>query len=370
MPRDRARAVAVIAGTRISVLALGALAVLTIGTWPPSRAQAQWRVAHNELANLLARWDTYWYTSIATGGYHWDPTTFSHQNVVFSPLYPFLMRWVGFLIGGHPIIAGLVISLASFGGAAAVLYRLAVLDIGQPRAWSAILLLSTYPFAFFFSVAYTEALFLFVVAVAFYAMRRDQLWLAALAGFAAGLTRPNGFWLGISLLFVARSYRGPRPVLRFAVALAPFAGTALYSAYLLYRFGDPLAWVHGQAAWGLPLLGRASALDPGEVRPPPGVTDVLVWTGNIVIFFAAMWAVRPVFRRFGAAYASLIVLTLIPPVLSHLFMSVGRFASVLFPLFFWLATVIPEERVPRVAAGFAVMQAVLAVLFFLWLPVV
>jgi len=57
-------------------------------------------------------------------------------------------------------------------------------------------------------------------------------------------------------------------------------------------------------------------------------------------------------------------------VAAHLFISLGRFTSVLFPLFFWLALIVPRPRVARVAGAFAAAQAVLAVCFFLWRPVV
>src|SRR5690242_11264931 len=262
-------------GTRLSILLLGAIAVTIVGTIPAPTAEALWRVSSNELANLQARWDTDFYDQIATAGYRWDPTAFLHQNVVFFPLYPLLMRWGGALLGGHPLLAGTIISLAAFAGAIALLYRLAVLELGQEKAWPVILLLSTYPYALFYSAVYTESLFLLLTVGAFYAMRRRHLVLAALLGFAAGLTRPNGFWLALPLLWIAAtapsSDIGPRPwwadkrrVAAMLAALAPILGAAVFSAYLYARFGDALAWVHGQAAWGMPLLGRGPAPDPAR----------------------------------------------------------------------------------------------------------
>ena len=190
-------------GTRLPILLLGAIAVTIVGTIPAPTAEALWRVSANELVNLQARWDTDFYHQIATVGYRWDPSAFLHQNVVFFPLYPLLMRWGGALLGGHPLLAGTVISLAAFAGAIALLYRMTVLELGEEKAWPVILLLSTYPFALFYSVVYTESLFLFLTVGAFYAMRRRHLLLAALAGLVAGLTRPNGLWLALPLLWMA-----------------------------------------------------------------------------------------------------------------------------------------------------------------------
>src|SRR5205807_576721 len=90
----------------------------------------------------------------------WDASAFLQQNVVFFPLYPLLMRWGGALLGGHPLLAGTVISLAAFAGAISLLYRLAALELGEEKAWPVILLVSTYPYALFYSVVYTESLFL------------------------------------------------------------------------------------------------------------------------------------------------------------------------------------------------------------------
>ena len=82
------------------------------------------------------------------------------------------------------------------------------------------------------------------------------------------------------------------------------------------------------------------------------------------------YAIRPISKRLGPAYGLWIAVNIFPPVVAHLFMSLGRFISVLFPFFFWLAIRIPRERLPQVAALFAAGQAVLATWFFLWRPVV
>ena len=83
-----------------------------------------------------------------------------------------------------------------------------------------------------------------------------------------------------------------------------------------------------------------------------------------------MYAIRPISKTLGLAYGVWIAVNIFPPVAAHLFMSLGRFTSVLFPLFFWMAIRIPRERVPRVAGAFAAGQALLATWFFLWRPVV
>ena len=373
-PSSRSAVLTALIGTRLPVLLLGALAVTLIGTLPAPTAEALWRVSPHELANLQARWDTDFYYSIATTGYHWNPATFLHQNVVFFPLYPLLMRWGGAALGGHPLLAGTVISLAAFAGAIAVLYRLAAYELGAEKAWPVILLLCTYPYALFYSAVYTESLFLFLTVSAFYAMRRGYLLPAALAGCAAGLARPNGFWLALPLLWLAWTtpQEAKRRVATCMAALAPLAGAALFAGYLELRFGDPLAWVHGQAAWGMPLLGRRPAPDPARTAADLRLkyTEVIAYAGDVLAFVGAAAAILPVARRLGMAYAIWIAVNIFPPVATHLFLSLGRFTAVLFPLFFLLALMVPRARVARVATAFAACQAVFAVWFYLWRPVV
>ena len=366
--------------TRLPVLLAGMVVVSIFGTQPPPVAEALWRVAPAELPNLLARWDTFYYHSIAVTGYAWDPNVFRHENVVFFPLYPMLMRWGGMLLGGHPLIAGLVVSFAAFAGAIALVYQLAVLELGQDAARRAVLLLVTFPYAFFFSIVYTESLFLLLSVGAFYSMRRGRVALTAFIGVLIGLARPNGFWISVPLAILAWTGNTPdgnepslnsRRALALLAACTPLVGVSFYSLYLHVRFDDALAWVHGQRAWGLPLLGQASAPDP----PPlpwqhTGWVEVVTWVGNIAAFCTAAVATRPIARRLGAAYAFWIAINILPPVAAHLFLSLGRFTAVLFPVFFWLAQWIPRRRVFPVAAAFGAAQLVLASWFFLWKPVV
>jgi hypothetical protein len=387
VPKRQPSAAAVVAtavvGTRLPILLLGALAVTIVGTVPPPAAEAVWRVSSNELANLLARWDTFFYYTIATDGYHWDPAVFRHYNVVFFPMYAMLMRWGGAALGGQPLVAGLIVSLAAFAGAMTLLYRLARLDLGEDYAWRVVLLISTFPYALYYSAVYTESLFLLLSVGAFYAMRRGRLGWVAICGLAAGLTRPNGFWLALPLACLAlwppdraaaggRAQTSVRLPLALLAACVPVIGVTIFSGYLYWRFGDPIAWVHGQAAWGMPLMLRAGAPDPGKLPGEATIKpiEVLVWIGNIAAFVAAVAAIRPVTRRFGLAYGAWIAVNIFPPVAAHLFMSLGRFISVLFPFFFWLAIRIPRGRLARVAGVFAACQAVLAIWFFLWRPVV
>ena len=77
---------------------------------------------------------------------------------------------------------------------------------------------------------------------------------------------------------------------------------------------------------------------------------------------------RPVWRRFGSAPAALLVVNLVPSLASGGWLSVGRATSVLFPVFLWLADVVPPRHRTAWLVAFAGLQAFAAVLFFTWRP--
>lgn len=373
----------VVVATRVGVLVIGLMAVLTFG-YPQGRAP--FRVAAGELGNLPARFDAGWYLQIATQGYQYLPNRFDRQqNLVFFPAFPTLMHWASLLMARQVLWAGTLVSILAFAWAARYLYRLAREMMDDERAGAAVMLLSAYPFAVFFSAAYTEALFLLAMLGAWYHARRDERWPACAWGLLAGLTRPNGCLLSVPLALVAlapiwQHGRWRRPpggwasvADRLGVAAAPGLGMLLYSAYIYELTGDPLMWLRLQVAWGRENIGAVTFL-AGEWRSVAEQGAYQYATSNVPDFLnllaagLVLAAVVPVWRRFGLPPAVLLVINLVPVLASGGWLSVGRATSVLFPVFLWLADLVPARHRTVTAVVFAGLQAFVAVLFFTWRP--
>lgn len=373
----------VVVTTRIGVLVLGLLAVYAIG-YPQGRAPI--RVAVGEVANLPARFDAGWYLNIATQGYEYLPNRFDRQqNLVFFPAFPTLMAWLSLLLARQVVWSGTLVSILAFAWAMRYLYRLARELMDDQRAVIAVSLLAAYPFAVFFSAPYTEGVFLLAMLGAWWHLRRDERWAAFAWGFLAGLTRPNGCLLSVplALLVVAPSWRHgrlQRPAGgwlsltdRLAVAAAPGLGMLAYSLYIYDLTGDPFMWIRLQAAWGRENVGVLSFL-AGEVRSV-GEQGVYGYaTGNVPNLLNALAATLvavslvPVWRGFGAPAAVLLLVNLLPSLASGGWLSVGRATSVLFPVFLWLADVVPVRHRAIWIGAFAAVQAFAAILFFTWRP--
>ena len=365
---------------RLAILAVGWAAVMTLGIY----GGRQGFDGSNSAVMLPARWDAGWYVSIAMSGYRWDPASTEQQPVVFFPALPGLIA-----LGPAGFVArlwtGTAIAIAFFGIACAYLFRLARAYLTEEQARACTWLVAAYPFAIYFGVPYTESLFLAGSVAAFYHFREQQFARAFAWGLFTGLVRPNGFLLAACLALAVLTLdgriawprgRGARWWLHATAAVAaPVLGVLAYTAYLQYEFGDPLAWMKGQAAWersldDLPEFARVSALTVWNEGAWSYLGKAPLDTLNLLAAAVALLIAVPVTRRFGPALGAFVVFNIAPPLLFGGPMSLGRMTSVLFPVFLWLAAVIPAAHRPAWIAAFAAAQGLAAALFFTWRPLV
>jgi hypothetical protein len=360
--------------TRIGVLVIGFVGIALLGYAPDT---PPYRVYENDLLNMPARWDTGWYMGIAERGYDWQPANqASMQNIAFFPAFPFVMRYVSLPLGRHTIWAGVLVSLVSFFFALRYLFALARDRLGDEVATQAVVFIAAYPFALFFSAAYSESLFLLAALAACYHFQRDQLGRAAAWGLLAGLTRPNGCFLSIALALLAirdgLTIDG-RLLRRMLAASAPGLGLIAFSAYIWSLTGDPFEWAQNHAAYGRVYRGAGDLiLDRLRYVQANGLyhyisTLALDWINGLPVLLAVA-AIWPVYRLMGVAYAALVAVNVAVPVLIGGVLSMGRVTSTLFPVFIWLAVSVPPPLRTSFLIAFAMAQAVLAIAFFTWRP--
>lgn len=209
------------------------------------------------------RFDSLWYEDIAQNGYDKMDITKKHPqaNWNFFPLYPMLLKAASSL--SFPIRAsGIVISNILLYAALAIIYRFIEKRYSANIAERTIFYTLIAPASFYFSVAYSESLFLFLMALGFYLAYEKRFIWASVIGALAAITRIPGF---ILMLVVAYKYleakgislRRPRladlkkldaPVLG-AFALTPVP-LIMFLYHLKTLTGDFLAPMHEQQIWG------------------------------------------------------------------------------------------------------------------------
>ncbi len=378
------------AGTRPAILFVGYMAVLVFG-YPPGPAPPV--QVNNELVNLEARWDANWYLGIVTEGYHFVPNQPGlQQSVAFFPAYPLLVRGVGRILGGRLtsyIGAGVIVSVGSFFLALIYLYALARDTLGDDEARFAVWAVAAYPFALFFGAIYTEPLLLLGMTATFYHFTHGRYVRAAAWGVLVGLTKTNGFLVSIPLAMLALQAaqgglgrqggpagpggRGRQVATAMLAAAGPGIGMLIYSAYVWQLTGDPLGWLRAHGAWGREYSGLLTLVgDRVNIIANAGVEGYvaslphdLINALGVIFVLAAVW---PVARKLGLAYAVFILIYMLPPMAAGGLISAGRFSSVLFPAFLWLAGAVPPRHRPAWIASFAAFQALNAAMFYTWRP--
>jgi hypothetical protein len=376
--------------TRPVVLLVGFLAVATFGLVEGAPASSPRTI----LRELPARFDANWYAGIAAEGYEWQGRFDRQQNFAFFPALPMAMKAVGLATGAYAdgisrdrritrfTWAGLLVALSTFLGAAWYLSSIARDFLPADRARMAVLLLSAYPFAVFFSAAYTESLFLLASLGTWFHFRRHEHGRAALFGLVTGLTRPNGCFLSVPLGLLALGFADvprsdTRPakkssggvVARLAVAAMPGVGMLIYTIYLYFNTGVWFAWARVQVAWGRVLSGGSASasstvdLSGGVLQFAAEQPYVALNAIGLAFAIALIW---PVWRRLGFAWTAYVVVNVAPPVITGGLLSMGRMSSTLFPLFLALAAVLPSRSWPAIAIACALMQGLLAALFYTW----
>lgn len=338
-----------------TMIALSTLSVRLFGIRaqgdPPLHFRWEW------IFEGLFRYDGGWYAGIAEHGYHYIPG--QQSNVAYFPLYPMLMRAVGWIVG-DTVDAGLLITAVA-GCLAAVLAARWMRGRGMsPLAVTlGLAVLLVYPYSWYlYGVVYSDAVFLLAVVAASLAVESDRIVVAGFLTMLASADRPTGLSIAIGMTVLVAERRGVLAhvpgrgrsfVDRFRVPnrfdlrkargrdtaiLLGFGGLAGYIGYLQLEFGRPLLFIDSQRYWGQQ-SGTQTLLKSQywwELTHFVHRSLELTTTVQAFVLLAGLVLVPFVGRRFGWGYAVFqLVLVAMPAIGSKDFMGVGRYLMVLFP---------------------------------------
>lgn len=304
----------------------------------------------SQLLSLWQRWDALWYQYIAENGYH-----AGDGSVHFQPLYSLLSAAVSLVLGGAIVLAELVVASAAFVLAAWLLYQLARMDVSDRTAQLTVVLLVLFPTGFFLFAPYTESLFLLTTVATFWFARRNQPWLAGLAGMCAVLTRMFGVFLVLPLAFEYLRQRHDR---REPIGPALFACTLPAAALILLNLYDQLIVKETESPFQLAKHWGQNIVGPFD--PLPAAFQHVAQTGDAIeviniVFLLGITALA----LYGLRRLTLTYWLYVFPYLLLLFSehgllspleSANRYVLPLFPCFIVLASKL--VRYPWLAATF------------------
>jgi hypothetical protein len=216
----------------------------------------------DSLGKLVRFYDASWYATIAEHGYDAGPFDASAQhNWAFFPLHPLLWRAAARVTGEFPL-TGILLANLCFFFALIVVHRL-TLAIGFDilAADRAVLALALFPVSYFFSLPWTESLFLLLSASCFLAALRERWWLAGVLAAFAAVTRISGLFLLPALaILLWQARKRTSPAAWLALAIAPIAFAA-FAFHLHAVTGDALAFLHIQGAFARPAHPTLEAVE-------------------------------------------------------------------------------------------------------------
>ena len=297
-----------------------------------------------------ANFDGVRYVQIARDGY-------GYLQEAFFPFYPQLIAFFKNFFG-YFTPAGIFVSLTSFILALIVLSKLLSFEkIKEGRIRKIILVLAFFPTAYYFSVVYTESLFLLLVLLSFYLSKQKKYLLAGMVAGLASYTRLVGIFLIPALIIDYCSqencnFSGSiKDKLRKAFKALCFSsisswGLFAYMYFLKRTTGDYFYFAHVQQGFGA-----------GRTTEKLILIYQVFWRYVKMIFTVNpnQWAFYYVLLEFiiSAAFLSLIVwgwykrkeykirdswlvfstLAFILPTLTGTFSSMPRYVLVCFPCF-------------------------------------
>lgn len=313
--------------SRLIVVAAALLAELLV---PRNGALASG--ASGPIVSSLTTWDGWFYLGIARDGYHAAPVTGIYHDYAFLPLYPAVVKVVAL---GQDVLVGpasVLVSNAAFLVSLGLLARVGELRLGRERAERAVLLLAISPFAFVFSMAYAESLFLALALGAFLAAESDRRGLAGLLLLLAGLARLQGLILVpvVGLLLLLRDGRRLRASQLWV--LLGLIGTVAFLAYVAWLTGSAGSYSGTQADWGRSGIGsyaQGSSL-LAMLSPWNAIQLAVLLVGVFLLVF-----LRP--DGIPLPYALLAPLFLGTTIASGILESIGRYATLAFPYAWVLA---------------------------------
>jgi Gpi18-like mannosyltransferase len=365
---------AVFLSVRVS---LSALAVLVASFRPLPRVDLERNLAsfglepvssrvEQLLLEVWQRWDVIHYQRIAAQGYT------DHQSSVFPPLFPALTKLVGIILGGHYLLAALLVSNLSFLVALIYFFKLTRLDYDREVARRTTLYLAIFPTAFFFLVPYSESVFFLLVMLFFYAVWHRHWTAASVAAGLAAFTKIQGLVLIVPLC--CEWLRHARFSLRRAGSLALLMVPVLLppAAFVLARHlaGYPPLWsvleTHWHSTIGAPwhnlanLLGRLAS----NRLTANDVLDAVIVVPFLLLTLVSLFKTRLSYSLYSAATLAVVTSIVYPDLpLTNL----PRHWLLLFPTFIFLAVQAKSPNIRRcIVYGSSSLLILLTGMFVRW----
>lgn len=352
------------ASTRFALIVTG-FAALTMFPAHPVESWMGLAFPDHNLIDGWVRWDSFWYESIIDPHPRFVPPELSNAN--FFPFY----SWVSWMASlpfraffdlEHAFyFGGLLVSSVSFLLALKAIERVTRQLTDDAVAARTVWLIAVFPFSFFFTAVYADALYLCLCAWSLLLAYEKKWYVACALAAMASMTRIPGVALFPALgLEYLRQQGWKLTISREALAcIAILAiGPIVVGGYYEWRYGNPLEFLHArQVGWKRASGFAGYARDFGyffetPILPCRGVaecikefapTRTLLGAIYLSLIPASIWLVLSAAPTLGVGLSAFALVS-IAMALPNGFDGVGRFTAVLFPVFIAAAMLLKSKK--------------------------
>lgn len=338
-------------------------------------------ITFNEAIGYWNRWDTINYLKIAELGYANHLENGQPLFLVFFPLYPWLIRLVHVVIPSYEVSA-FFISYISYALGCCFLYRLVIKDYGVQIARTTILLISIFPFAFFFGSMLSESVFFLTSVAGLYYIREHKWGRVMIVGIFCTLSRMHGILLGLAAGIELCEYYKPLYLIRkkrwkgignILLKKVPFLcgiaiGTFVYLGINYKVSGNAFQFlVYQKSNWSNGSTWFTKALDYiiyYALSPDaPSDSRVSIFLPELFLFIFTVWILVKCCRRHRTMYTGYLMAYLLINYSLTWLISGGRYMSCAIPLFIFLAEFL--ERHKKLKTGYVVLSSCLMGIYLL-----
>ncbi len=294
------------------------------------------------IVNITALNDGQWYKNIAEKGQqNVTPDDllpnfknhYRYSSFIFFPLYPYTVRFLMTITGLGFVQVGFIFSLILSLTLFLFFYKFSSDILGDKnQAFWATLLLIVFPFHFYYSMLYSESLYLILLLLSFYSIQKEKWFVFVIASSLLAITRAPGIIMGIPLFVYIIEKTKKEDILSKLTLLKVSLFSFMLIVYILYGIylkritGEYFAFIEAGKGWGRPL----------SYIPVAGLFTENFWRAHALSAYSTIFIIIGIlfYKQLRISFLLVIFLGIALPLSTCTTNSMPRYISVLFPFMY------------------------------------
>ena len=301
------------------------------------------------IADFYCSNDCYWYQNIAVNWYETMPAdelwknedgSLRQSSWAFFPLYPLINKLVMMVTGPDYVFAAFIVAFFLSWLCFLTLYKLMIKLTDKGKVFHITLITMLFPFHFYFSMYYTESLYLLLLLLGFYGIESKNYLLLILSCLLLPLVRVNGIimMLPFFLYMMEKEEIEFKSLLKFDSTkinlklFIPVLGFLTFSGWCYYQYlktGSFTAFSLAQKGW-----------DRNFVFPLKSLFAMKYWEQQVLSVYTILMFIPAILASIKQrnSFRFIIWIGLLLPLTAGSVLSLPRYISVIFPMFKYLGT--------------------------------